>query len=300
MTEQSPSPHLDLDALADTLAGEGAGADHLSTCASCTSRLAELTAAEARVTAVLATLPPPPMPGGLAERLSAALAAQAPLTAQPSSTVTPLPSAAPQRRWLPAAAAAVLLVSGAGIGYAVLDRPGGGGEDSSAAAQDALVLNASGTDYGDEAAVAGVLPAVLGGTAGTVDRYTAQAAPEARTTTDGTSSEDTAAGSSGGTSQAQEDAALTAQAPAAGALPADPLERLRTPDGLAGCLAALVPPEEPDLQPLALDYAQFQGAPALAVVLPDPDPAKVSIYVVGPACAQGNEDLRTFLRVDAP
>lgn len=298
MTEQSSAPpHLDLDALADTLAGEGSGADHLASCGSCTSRLAELTAAEARVTAVLATLPPPPMPDGLAERLSAAIAAEAPLRAQASTTVTPLPSREPRRRWLPAAAAAVLLASGAGIGYAVLEAPGGNDEGASTAAGADLVLNASGTDYGDEAAVAAVLPQVLQGAAG--GEVSAGSVPDtARSESD---SADSAAADSGagGTSQTQSDAAATMQAPAM-AFGEDPLARLRTADGLADCLSALVPPEEPDLQPLALDYAQFQGAPALAVVLPDPDPAKVSVFVVGPACAQGNEDLLKFLRVDAP
>lgn len=294
MTESS-SLHLDLDALADALAGEGSGKAHLGSCSSCTSRLAELAAAEARVTAALGTLPVPTVPAAVVDRLTAAFAAEAPLTAQPSSTVTPLSSARPpRRRWLPAAAAAVLLVSAAGIGYAVLADPGGGDDAASTAAtQPGPVLNASGTDYGDEAAVAAVLPAVLGGTAGAADRFSAGSAPEAR------SQQDSAAGS---TSSQQSDSALTAQAPApvAGARAADPLERLRTPDGLADCLSALVPPEEPDLQPLALDYAQYQGSPALAVVLPDPDPGKLAVYVVGPACTQGGEDLLRFLRVEAP
>jgi hypothetical protein len=35
-------------------------------------------------------------------------------------------------------------------------------------------------------------------------------------------------------------------------------------------------------------------------VLPDPDPDKLSVYVLGPACTAGNEDLLTFFRVDRP
>ncbi len=70
--------HLDLDALADVLAGERDDA-HLRTCPPCTDRLAELAAADASVTAALGALPPPPLPDGLSERL-----------AQPAPTAEPL------------------------------------------------------------------------------------------------------------------------------------------------------------------------------------------------------------------
>ena len=80
----------------------------------------------------------------------------------------------------------------------------------------------------------------------------------------------------------------------------DPLARLRQPEALASCLVALLPPEEPDLRPLALDYARYAGAPALAVVLPDPDPTKVSIFVVGPDCAATADDLKFFTRLARP
>jgi hypothetical protein len=70
--------------------------------------------------------------------------------------------------------------------------------------------------------------------------------------------------------------------------------------GLASCLAALLPPEEPDLRPLALDYASFGGAPALAVVLPDPDPAKLQVFVVGPGCSQADDGVLRFVRVARP
>lgn len=279
------APHLDLDTLADALAGEAdrPARAHLAGCGSCASRLAELEAAEQGVRATLAALPPPPLPAGLADRLSAALAGRPPATA--TASVTALPQRT-RRRWLPAAAAAVLLVSGGGLGYALLaggssgDDPGlpagtGGSAQRQAAA---LVLNSSGTDYGDTAAVQRVLPEVLQGAAGTAG---VQEAPAAA----GRSSEDTAA---------------SAPAPAAAMAAADPLARLRTPDGLADCLAALLPPEEPGLRPRALDYAQYQGRPALAVVLPDPDPAKLSVFVVGPGCSRADDSTLHFFRLDAP
>lgn len=287
-TSRDPAPHLDLDALADVLAGE-AGADdsaHLRGCSSCTSRLAELEAAEARVVSVLSTLPPPTVPADLAERLTSALAAQAPLEPGRAS-VTALPAASVSRRrtWMPAAAAAVLLVSGAGIGWSLVGGGNGGSSDDSATAGAGFQVTASGTDWADPAAISAALPGVLSG-----DESFARQRGEA-----GGDDGDAGAG-------AAADTALTeAEAPTAAMSSVDPLERLRTPDGLAECLAGLQGgPEEAPVEPLALDYATYAGAPALAVVLPDPDPAKLSVFVVGPECAPADAALLHFVRVDAP
>lgn len=280
MTERG-ALHLDLDQLADALAGEGDAdsAAHRATCPSCTSRLAELEAAEGGVLAALRTLPDPVLPAGLADRLSAAFAAE-PAPASAAGTVTALPARAPRRRLLPAAAAAVLALSAGGLGYAVVSGSGGGADTASSNSAAGGVAagpptSASGADYADAAAVTGVLPDVLAGSAAAEqDAVAGATAPEtARSATE------------------LRDAAATA---------ADPLGRLRTPEGLQDCLSAVLPPEEPDLQPRALDYARYQGRPALAVLLPDPDPAKVSVYVVGPQCAAADATLLGFFRVDAP
>ena len=278
--------HLDLDALADTLAGEGsaAAADHLAGCRSCASRLRELEAAERRVVAVLSALPPPDVPADLAQRLSAALAAEAPLDAAAAATgasVTALPSRdAPRRRaWLPAAAAVVLLASGAGLGWSLLSS-GSGSDDADTAGRE-LLASESGTDYADPAALAASLPSVLAGEAdGGASRSSAEAAGAAGATSD--------------------DAATTAQAPEAATLsaPGD-LERLRTTDGLAACLAGLQDGGTA-VEPLALDYATYAGGPALAVLLPDPDPEKVAVFVVGPGCGQADPQLLHYVRVDRP
>ncbi len=304
MTPDPGTTHLDLDALADALAGEPH--PHLSDCASCTSRLAELEAAEARVVASLRALPAPAMPDDLPARLSAAFAAESPLAAAAAApaaagNVTALPERAPRRRFLPAAAAAVLLASGGGLGYALLTGGSSSDDTASMAAGDAgaestgsaLPTSSTGTDYADAAAVGAVLPAVLaGGAAGVAaDSTTTMAAP--------------AAPPVGGTApsaalppeeaRASVDVSATAAAPAS-----DPLARLRTPGGLEECLSAVLPPEEPDLRPSALDYATYQGQPALAIVLPDPDPAKLSVFVVGADCAAADARVLSFLRVDAP
>ena len=290
------SAHLDLDALADVASGETDATGHLAGCASCASRLGELTAAEQRVTAALGRLPVPVVPDDVAARLDAAIDAEPVLPAAPRSrtaSMTALPPPAPGRRWLPAAAAAaVFLLSLGALGLAF--QPGGGdtGTESSVAAGaggTSLPSSQSGTDYADEAAVAQALPEVLGGTAAPAEVFSDGSGER--------SSGDAGATASDSELSADSDAdAMTQQAPAA----ADELARLRTPEGLADCLTALLPPEEPDVQPLALDYAQYEGQPALAVLLPDPDPEKVAVFVVGADCTQADEDLLTFLRVDAP
>lgn len=281
----SPSPHLDLDALADALAGEGdaAGAEHLAGCGSCASRLDELVAAEARVIGVLGTLPPPPVPADLADRLTAAMAGQAPLRpAAVGASVTALPARRdrPRRAWLPAAAAAVLLVSGAGLGIALLgDGLGAGSSSSDDAASPAgalaegdaadldLLLTASGTDWADPAA-ATALPQVLSGGADRVELS--------------------------GPAPAQDSGTES------GVQSADELAALRTSEGLSACLSAVLPPDEPDVVPLAVDYASYDGEPALAVVLPDPDPAQVSVFVVGAGCTTGDDRTLLFLRAPRP
>jgi hypothetical protein len=240
------------------------------------------------------------VPDDLAERLSAALAAEPALPPEPVATasvsVTALPARSPRRRgWLPAAAAAVLLVTGGGLGYALLSSAGvgGGSADSTAAGGGAgldLVLNASGTDYADAAAVAGVLPGVLAGSAGAT-ALSPMSVPDAesRSLEEGSATSSADEREAAGTGQAPEPASAV-----------DPLARLRTVDGLADCLAALLPPDEPEVQPLALDYAQFRGQPALAVLLPDPEPDTLSVFVVGPGCSRADDSLLQFLRVDAP
>ncbi|MDQ6875638.1 MAG: hypothetical protein M3042_11325, partial [Actinomycetota bacterium] len=68
--------------------------------------------------------------------------------------------------------------------------------------------------------------------------------------------------------------------------------RLRAPAGLATCVAGLA--GRPGVAPLAVDFASYQGRPAVLVVLPDRDPSRVQAWVVGPACTAGHQDLRHF------
>ncbi len=303
------SEHLDLDALADHLVGEGNGTEHLSTCAACHDRLAALSAAQLTVSASLAALPPPPLPPELASRITAALAAErspapsqpapaepAPASSARSATVTPLAARrpAPRRTWPLSVAAAVVLVSGAGLGYTLLADAGNDRAEQATAAdsaagaaapQVALPRSASGIDYADPGSVTTGLPSVLDGSA-------------QRDAQSGTA--DAQRGAPPGPLPSGSTLSIPGASGPEAALAADPLARLRDPAALASCLLALLPPEDPDVRPLALDYARFGPTPALAVVLPDPDPAKVSVFVVGPGCTKDNDATLQFIRLARP
>ena len=245
--------HLDLDALADVLAGEREDA-HLRTCAACSERLAELAAADASVTAALAALPAPPLPPGLSLRLTQAVQQE---RRRELAAVRPLRRRTPT--WLPAVAASVVLVMAGAVGWSLLDLSGqgstdtaasdaggGGGQESGAAPEAAtgLAVPRTGTDWADEAA----RPAALA-------RLLASADP-----------------SLGG----------------ATAVPSgDGLDRLRDPAALAACLADL-PGGDDDV--LAVDYAQYAGAPAVAFVQPE-DPGTVQVTVVSGDCSAGDPDV---------
>ena len=276
--------HLDLDRLADVVAGEAAEPDHLSGCAQCSAALSELRAADAEVSAQLAALPDPPLPEGLADRLDAALAAER----TSASTVTTLP-ARPQAsrgpaRWLGAAAAAVLVLAGVTFGATQLAGREGGDDAQTTAQSDAggaaeaardVVRNSTGADYQGQQDLAAAVPRLLAGRA--AQAPAAVAAPNA----------------DGGTSSYAEDRTMRAAAP-------DPLERLRQTPALADCLVALLPPEDPAVEPLALDYGTFQGAPAMVVVLPSALPDKLDVFVVGPQCAQADANVLFYASVARP
>lgn len=309
--------HLDLDGLADVLAGER----EIPACADCTAALADLERASAGVTAALSLLPDAALPDDVARRLELALqqAGSAIESASPrpddgataGASITTLPvreESRPPRRWLPAAAAAVILVGGVGLGVSTL---GGGGSDSdlsATSAEDAgagglagLVRNDSGRNY-DKASLPSSVAGIL---AGKAEAPTVASAPMAGTVESSRDAKDGSTAGSGGTG-----GGVAATPPADSVQPfsaapqsavADELARLRSTEGLAACLTALLPPDDESVQPLALDYARFDGEAALLVVLPVPNREdKVDVFVVGADCAPADEDLLFFSRVDRP
>jgi hypothetical protein len=268
--------HLDVDDLADVLAGEPEPA-HLAGCAACRARLDELAAAMPEVTQALLAAPLPPMPDDLLARIEERLAAA---RSEQSAEGDVLPMRARRNRWVPwasgAAAAAVLVVGGL-----LLTQGGGhssGDRAITAAGAAGYKVNDTGTNY-SKAALKGALPSLLSGTA----RHVApEAAPQklSEPAPTGTAADTTKAGSFG-------------------AVVADPLAELRTTTGLARCLNSLTDPSQTGL-PLALDYASFEGKPALVVVLPSSTAGKVDVFVVPPGCAKADGSLLYFTRLPRP
>ena len=276
--------HLDLDELADVLAG--AADPHVDGCAQCRADLAELRAIDDDVRSRLALLPTPALPPDVAERLDDALAQEPPFTESGSGAVTTLPVRRDRaQRWLPAAAAAVLVLGGAAFGVTQLAGDDGGADQATSAGGDSagtledrldLVRNSTGRDYTGRADLATAAPDLLAGSS-----QVTMAAPAP------------AAG-------AESDARASADAPAAAAMTADPLATLRTDAGLAECLLALLPPDDPSAAPLALDYASFKGTPAMVVLLPSALPRKIDVFVVGAGCTRANDSVLFYTSVDAP
>ena len=265
----NPGTHLDLDALADVLAGEG-DRTHVDGCAECTAKLAELEAAVPLVTATLAAAPTPAEPADLGDRMSRALEqAHRPVVAD----VVPL---VPKQRtrWLPAlgavAAAAVLVTGG------ILVAQGGSGSKhaktpavAAATGSSPIPTSTTGINYtAKNGALSAELPALLRGHA-----------TEARTQNDTLS-------------------AVPKAAPAFGAH-GDPLATLHTTHGLASCLAAVLDPGSTEL-PLALDYAAYNGQPALLILLADPRPDHVQAFFVGAGCSQADAQVLFFTRLPKP
>ena len=278
-----PTSHLDLDALADHLAGQTTPAQdaHLAGCASCQVARADLLAADALVRTALGTLPEPAVPPDLAARLDD-LIQPAPV----AGTATVLPAqvtdlAARRRlRWLPVAggvAAAAVLVLGALVLTRSGDRPTAA--TTSDAAGPTLPSSTTGNDYAqDGGLLRAALPGLLSGSPVAADAGAAAApAPPGQ----------------------ERVPSASLSAPAAAGAGSDALAPLRDQATLAACLAGLSDDTDPGV-PLALDYASYQGAPALVVVLPTTRAGKVDVFVVGPRCTQADADLLFFTRLDDP
>jgi hypothetical protein len=271
--------HLDLDALADVLAQPGeALPEHLTGCADCQAALTALETAVGQVGTALTALPQPPVPDDLAGRLDAAVARERRgAGAAPATTVTPL-AAAPGRRprWLLVAgglAAAAVLVTGGLLAHGGSSTPPTADRQQATGAAPGIARSSTGNAYAkDGKALAAALPGLLKGDA-------------------------PAASADAGATAAE--SAPKAPAPTRPLASVDPLAALRTSDALASCLASLSDPSDPGV-PLALDYATFDGQPALVVVLPATKPDKVDVFVVGAGCSAKDAALLFFTRLPRP
>lgn len=269
--------HLSPDTLADlaeglldareTLAARG----HLVGCAQCSARQTRL----GEVSRLLADSGDVgPLPPDVAGRLDDALAAEAAGT----STSDRQPDRSPfGMRVLQAAAAAVLLLAGVGIGVSALQ--GGGDSESAeqstaadagggaAARQSAFTVTASGRNWSPDTVVEAVPELVSGA-------FPAAESPPA---------------AEGGS---EDSGAARPQ------LLSGDLGRLAGGPPLADCVTALA---DGPAAPLAVDLATWQGNPAAVIVLPTPDdPATVDTWIVGPGCSQADAQVLHFARVARP
>jgi anti-sigma factor RsiW len=287
MTETTgPDAHLDTDTLADldegllTASDAAAARVHLDRCSRCGAELAALTAV--RVT-LAGAADVGPVPADVAARLDQALAAVAaePASTATTPTVTPLrsPAAASPRgiRWLQAAAVVVLLLAGGALGLSALLDAGGSSDNATTSSGDAgsaaapkaadsagFPLTASGRDWTQES-VKAATPQLL---AGSLSPTLAPASPQA------------SGGDTGGSTREFADA---------------PAARLAAGPALADCVTELA---GGPVTPLAVDLARYAGKPAAVVLLPGIGGAgTVDVWVVGPDCAQGKDELLYYASV---
>jgi hypothetical protein len=273
--------HLDLDRLADleedllTPDDAGEAEAHLRDCADCRGLQAKLRGTRT----LLSELPPVEMPAAVSARIDAAL------SALPATTIVPLSSkrrgwrAHPTAAGLSAAAAVAALVAALVVGKTSSDSPStqaGGRADTSGAAgttRTSLPLPAtsvSGTHY----------------TAHNLDRsVSALLAPVSALA---------AAPETGGASPApQSSSAKAATSPPAA------LSRLFTsPGALEACVRGIE--GGPAVAPLAIDFATYQGAPAVLVVLPGLEQGKVDAWFVGANCTSTDPNLLRYRSLPDP
>lgn len=287
MSDPTTGAHPDIELLSDLEAGllDGDPAAeqlraHVADCASCTDVVGMLRDTQG----MLADLPAVEVPDDVAARIDTALAAEAATrpAAEPAvpAGVTVLADRANRhrrsqagRRWWPGAgvvAAGVALLFAGAIGLSAVQNHSGksAGKSSAAAAGDrrvptARVPVASGQDYTPTTLTPGVRRLLFG-----------QISPQGLA----------APGATGSPARTNTDQAVLSPDPA--------FARFGRPGVLTACVAELA--GSPTVRPLAIDFARFQGKPAVVVVLPDIDPAKVDAWVVGPDCRPGQADLLRF------
>ena len=287
------SEHLDLDALAELEEGlvEPHAADvaraHVEACEQCRGEVSRLRTTRA----LLSALPPEPMPVDVAARIDAALASA---DGVESGTIVPL--SARKRSWntpaiagTVAAAAVVFLVAAIVAGTLVHGGKKNNQNTGSTAAAPSLGKSApantkewfTGTNY----------------TASTI----ATLVPKLVTQIPPTPSPSTFGGTNGGLAAGGPAQATTPKSTAGAATtPSYTQEQLRTsPAAILACgqiLAGGVP-----TTPVAVDFARYDGKPAVVFVLPAVGHAttKLDVWVVRSTCSASSFDLPLF-RVDRP
>jgi hypothetical protein len=281
---------VDLDRLADYVGGALDGTPDADTVAhlvatepSWADAYTELVVADASVRADLSVLArtAEPMPAAVAARLTAALVGPPPprVDPPPARPAAGRPPGRPEqrrrRRWLVGLSVAAAVVAFGLTGSIALPALLSGGLSSRSGRSDTAAKAPAASTLGGSAAAPRLLatgddynPTRARGFASRPGAV--QAEPPLRNQ----------ATDAGGTKE-------NAPAATAPAVP-DPLRRLADPAALAVCLAAIT--REYGGRPTVVDYARFQGTPALVVVLAGAfgNPVRQWVVVVGSRCGEGN------------
>lgn len=267
------SSHPDLETLADSAEGvlepseNEQVLDHASVCVECTEALRSL----AEVSAALAALPAPAMPAGVAARLDATLRnlGSAPVDPPAAASVVDLSTRRrpPARLVLGSAAACLVLLVGIAFAAGTIHLPSRDADTTAGSAAGAATsgppILATGQDY-----TAADLPAQIGALVHRAEaRQAASPGPAQADKADSRFGNPEAAGPS--------TMALTGVNP--------------------GLVQACTNAVDPDLEPLAIDLAAFDGSPAAIVVLPSERADSVEVWVMDPTCTPGL--VRFFTRV---
>ena len=284
------SEHLDLNGLAELEEGltepqaAAAARAHVEVCDDCRERLSTLRTTRA----LLSALPAEPMPPQVAARIDAALAG----AGAPATTVVPLsgrkgPWQSPALAGGVAAAAVVLLVA-AIVAGTLIHRSKNNNDLHTSSPGNSLELGGkSATATKQWATGINYTPATI-----------ASLVPKLVTQTPPTSLSNGAV--TGGQSGAAQATPSPGSAAGTTAVPSYTQDQLRaSPQAVQACgqiLAGGVP-----TTPVAVDFARFEGKPAVIFVLPAVGHAttKLDVWVVRSNCSSANFDLPLF-RVDRP
>lgn len=274
--------HLSLDELAELEEGIAADAGalraHLDGCATCRQRAGQLHASRA----LLSALPPDSMPPEVAARIDAALAAEPAATAAftPGGDIVPLRGRRPWWR-SPNLAAVAAGVAVLGLGAALIVGHSGGGNRTGASAaknsqpNSAAVGGASagglkmwqtGHNY-TQATQAAYVTGIVVGPPPPLPPPSAAPSPV------------------GGGGPAAPGASPTRESYSR--------EALHQPATVFACAKLLA---HKPVQPLAVDFARYDGVPAVILVIPGlqhPD-TQLSVYVIRSTCSDGAADLGYF------
>lgn len=324
LTEPGGTGHPEIDELAAyadseiDVGGAGLVRAHLADCADCAADLAALDQARDQ----LAGLASPSMPADAIARLDAAIARAG---AAPPVAATVLPSRTARRTpgWATGAAAAAVIALVAAVAVGALTRVRGNSKTTTKEVAAAVLSGASGRRYVSgtnytRASIAKQVSAVLGSPAhdgSVLEAPSAFAGDEASDAAAATASAGAsaaaaaptpaAAGSPRKSSPTAADSAPSAAAELqASALPVAPPA---TPPATPSVISAAAPPADLSAlrsdparltrciqsvtegltEPLAIDFAAFEGRPALAIVLPTKTPGVTDVFVVGGECGAG-------------